>query len=935
MSQFSPISSMKKVFLLLLALLTTVPGLRADILKGRVVDAVTGEPLDGARVTATMNSGEGTSNWQLMADTLGYFSLPSYTMRRITLRAEYFGYKSGSVQVLSSLGADTVRIDDIRLEPSEVLMRELAVEGRARRFVMRGDTVVFNPQAFPVEDSERLQDLVLRLPGVSVKDGALLWNGRPVRLLMNGREALSEDMLLRQLPVEAVENIKAYERKSELEEQTGVDDGKREQVLDVTVKPNFMDRWNGELQATAYSGKNYAAKTEAMRLSDTDPVMMNLRVADDPRVVEKYTFDMYSDYGADDAVRQQMGDVGYKHAWRGFEGATRESYWALVGGANHRDTPHSRWEQVRNYLPDTQPTETDTEESTRRHRLSAPLDFSSRFDFSPQNRMQLNGTLAYEQEEQAVDQQQRTYGEELINTADYQSSSHSEGLSAQVLGKFVHMLKKGMLGASLDAGYRHGKERGSSLGTYHYVQDGRLTLDGQRFRAPSDKFNLDLELGFMQTLGRKATLVATWTTGYEFNYRDERRWRSDTLDLANTLHRRDNLWRNELGLATMLTLGKFSLQPQLTLSHRHERTEYRRGHLDTLACRNLLLPTPQLELNYRIAPQQGLRARVQYLATPSQLTDCIAYTDDTRPLFVTEGNPDLRTAHTLTVKLFYNLMRSRGSQSLGIGLDYIRNYDPVATVLHYNTATGGYRSRQRNVRGGDHWQGRIDYERSLCLQLQMKNLLTASRGLTYGLLTLVDDATGLAYNRQSRSRLSDRLTLTYDTAPWRAELAQELTWDGYAYRPDAPSTASTQSQPREDILRYDLSLRLRYTLQSGWHFTLSPRLLVNRGYLSPSMNDTPFLLNAEITYKFTDSRSASGEAGHGASAAGNAGSRGALLRHLANRAEVTLAARDLLGQERRHTSAITATSHTEGGESLLHRYVTLTFRYRWDPPKKK
>ena len=111
------------------AVTTTV---RADILKGRVVDAQTGEPLDGARVEARMASGDGTSVWMLTTDTLGRFQFESYAMRRITLRAEFFGYKPTTVQLMSSAGLDTVLIDDIRLEPSEVLMRELAVEGRAR-----------------------------------------------------------------------------------------------------------------------------------------------------------------------------------------------------------------------------------------------------------------------------------------------------------------------------------------------------------------------------------------------------------------------------------------------------------------------------------------------------------------------------------------------------------------------------------------------------------------------------------------------------------------------------------------------------------------------------------------------------------------------------------------------------------------------------------
>ncbi|MBQ8050291.1 MAG: TonB-dependent receptor [Bacteroidaceae bacterium] len=900
---------MKTRLLLLIAMLSIATAeVRADILQGRVVDAETGEPLDGARVEATMASGEGTSNWMFQTDTLGRFQMESIgTMRRITLRAEFFGYQPATVRLLASAGTDTVRLADIRLQPSEVLMRELAVEGRARRFYMRGDTVVFNPQAFPVEDSDLLQDLVLRLPGVSVRDGQLFWNGKPVRLMMNGHEALSEDMLLRQLPVEAVENIKAYERRSELEERTGIDDGRREQVLDVTIKPRFMDRWSGEVKATAYSRPNYAATADAMRLSDTDPVMMNLRLADDPRAVVKNTFDNLWDYGTSEATRQQMGNVGYKHAWKGFEGATRDSYWALVAGANHRDTPHSRWEHAQTYLPGTQPTETDTEERTDEHHLSTPLDFASRIDFSPNTRMQWNATLAYEQDEQTADRQQRTFeADSLLNTASYQSASHSDGLSVKLQNKFLHMLDKGMLGAGLDVDYRHRKERGSSLGTYHYLQDGTTTLDAQRFRAPADNLSLDLHLAAMQTVGKKTTLAAQWTTAYGYTFRDEQRWRADTLDLANSLHRRDNLWRNELELMAQLALGKFSLQPNLTLSHRHEQSDYRRGRLDTLARRNLLLATPMFELEYRIAQQMGLKARVSYVATSSQLIDCIAYTDDTNPLYITEGNPDLRTSHALNASLTYNLMRTRGSQSLGIELRYARDYDPIATVLHYNSQTGGYRSWKSNMRGGSRWEGSIDYDRSLAKNLQMKNLLSGQWGTSYGLLTLVDEATGLTYNRQDRSNLRNRLTLTYDVSPWRAELMQEFIWNNYAY--------SDAAQPVQNIFRYEAALRLRYTLKN-WKFTLDPQLYVNRGYLAPAMNDTPFLLNAGVAYKF-------------------AGGKGALLRHLNNRAEVSLYARDLLNRNRQHSSAITATSHTEGGESSLHSYVTLTLRYRWDPPKK-
>ncbi len=905
---------MKKTIIFLLVLISLAASLQADIVKGRVVDAQTGEPLDGAQVKAMMTSGEGTSVWVLMADTLGRFILESYSMRRITLHAEYFGYKPATAQYLSGAGMDTVVIDDIRLEPSEVLMKELAVEGRARRFYMRGDTVVFNPQGFSIEDNQRLQDLVLQLPGVSVKDGRLMWNGKPVSLMMNGHEALSEEMLMRQLPVEAVENIKAYERKSELEEHTGVDDGQREQVLDVTVKPGFMDRWSGEVNATAYSRPNYAATLDGMRLSDTDPVMFFLRVADDPRAINKHTYESIWEYGGGDAIRQQLGGAGYKHAWKPFAKSSRDSYWTLTAGANHRDTPHRRWENTQTFLPNTLPTETDKQTKNNQHSLSAPLDFSTRIELSPKLTMQIESTLAYDEEKQMTDRQEQTSITPLsegqgggVNTAHYQSSSHAQGLSGLVRGKMVYNTKKGMLGGQLSANYKHRKEQGSSQGDYHYLQEGTSAIDRQRFETPTDNLSVVLNLGYMQALGKKVMLMTQWGTTYDYGFRDEQRWRADTLDTSNSLHRRDNLWKNELELGTQVTLGKLALGPKLTFSHRHEQTAYQRGKLDTLARRNLLLAMPELELNYRMGKQQGLKANVSYAANPSELIDCIGYRDDTNPLYIIEGNPNLKTSHTLTANLNYNLMRTRGTQSLGITLDYSKAYDPVGTVLHYNSQTGAYRSQKQNVRGGSQWGASVNYDRSLGKNLQLQQSLSGQLGTTYGILTLVDEATGLTYNRQGRSRLRERLSLNYDVAPWQLWTSHTFTWDGYTY--------SDATQSAENIFYYLAELRILYKLKSGWRFTLSPQFILNRGYQSSSMNNNPFLLNAEVAYKFV-------------------GGKCALLRHLNNRAEITLAGRDLLNQNRRNFSTISATSHTEGGESFLHSYVTLSLRYRWDPKKK-
>ena len=220
----------------------TAHAIMPDVFQGRVLDAETHEPLEGVHVEITeVIPGWAQSDEVQYTDSLGRYHFRCGGMTNITIRARFLGYKTSVVRLKGSETGDTIHIDDILLQPSEVLLKEVLVKGAQRRFYMRGDTVVFNPGAFQMEDGDRLMDLIRKLPGVSVEEDQLLWNGKPLQIRMNGKEALSEDLLLKRLPVEAVADVKAYERKSELEERTGVADGNQQQVLDVTIKPGFMD----------------------------------------------------------------------------------------------------------------------------------------------------------------------------------------------------------------------------------------------------------------------------------------------------------------------------------------------------------------------------------------------------------------------------------------------------------------------------------------------------------------------------------------------------------------------------------------------------------------------------------------------------------------------------------------------------------------------
>ncbi len=326
---------MKKTIITAFLALVTMTA-TADIVKGRVVDAETKEPLPEAQIQFVQNNDNGWWVMNTTADSLGCFNI--FSSGRGSLEVSMLGYYSKSKPVLafSDSRKDTLDIGDIELKMSPQMLKMVEVTGRARRFTVKGDTIVFHPEAFHLQEGARLDELIKQLPGVQVNDdGSLSWNGKPIRITMDGESLMGGDALVKQLPAEAVENIKAYNRQSEFSERTGRDDGSEDMVLDLTIKPGFLDRWYGDVTAGYQTPKYYEGELSMNRLSKTDPVMVyaNANNIDKRwrRNMNQSTASWGNGFG-----QEQGASAGYQHNWQRKEGKhDLKSNYSFTGGIAH------------------------------------------------------------------------------------------------------------------------------------------------------------------------------------------------------------------------------------------------------------------------------------------------------------------------------------------------------------------------------------------------------------------------------------------------------------------------------------------------------------------------------------------------------------------------------------------------------------------------
>ncbi len=175
-------------------------------------------------------------------------------MRRLTL-------KDGEVE-----GNRTFKM---KRESKVRKLGEAVVRATKIKFYNKGDTLVYNADAFNLSEGSMLDALIEQLPGAELKrDGRIFVQGRQVEsLLLNGRDFFSgnNSVMLENLPAYTVKDIKVYEKQSEYAELTGIKDLNPPYVMDVRLKKEYSIGWMTNFQAGLGTEDRWVGRLFAMR----------------------------------------------------------------------------------------------------------------------------------------------------------------------------------------------------------------------------------------------------------------------------------------------------------------------------------------------------------------------------------------------------------------------------------------------------------------------------------------------------------------------------------------------------------------------------------------------------------------------------------------------------------------------------------------------
>ena len=146
---------------------------------------------------------------------------------------------------------------------------EVTVTATKIKFYNKGDTLVYNADAFQLQNGSMLDALIAQLPGAKLyPDGRIMVKGKFIEsLLLNGRDFFKGDntVLLDNLPAYMVKSLQVYNKESEESKLVGTKVDEGQYVMDVRLKREYSIGWLANAEAGLGTSDRYLGRLFAMR----------------------------------------------------------------------------------------------------------------------------------------------------------------------------------------------------------------------------------------------------------------------------------------------------------------------------------------------------------------------------------------------------------------------------------------------------------------------------------------------------------------------------------------------------------------------------------------------------------------------------------------------------------------------------------------------
>ena len=228
-------------------------------IKGNVVDGPSAKPLAFANV-ALLSPTDSSIKAGVAAGENGDFFLVVKDAGNYILRVSFLGYTTQYQNL--NLDRRFQNLGVFTLKPTSTNLNEVEVVGKIPPVKQMKDTTQFNAAGYKVNKDATTEDLITKMPGVTVQDGKVQAQGEEVkRVLIDNKPFFGDDpsTALKNLPADVVDKIQVFDQQSDQSRFSGFNDGNTTKTINIVTKAGARNGLFGKAYAGAGTDNRYKA----------------------------------------------------------------------------------------------------------------------------------------------------------------------------------------------------------------------------------------------------------------------------------------------------------------------------------------------------------------------------------------------------------------------------------------------------------------------------------------------------------------------------------------------------------------------------------------------------------------------------------------------------------------------------------------------------
>lgn len=926
--------TLHKTLLLLLFCTTASIASAQTLLRGKVVDSENGEALLRSTVlvmtpdTTRMIAGGTTASD-------GSFSLKNVKDGTYILKISYVGYHNffRTINIKKDENKGTQTVGTVMLVPNTVELKQAVVTAQIKEVEVKEDTLIFNADAFKVPEGSVLEDLIKTLlHGVTIEDGVIKVNGKTVKkILVGGKEFFGNDqnMSMKNLPAEIVDKVKVYDKQSDFSRITGIDDGEEETVIDLTIKKDSQKGWFGNVDAGYGSYDRYSGRVTVNRFKEnfqSNVIGSQNNTGNNGNTTNKQlggrlVFDTKNfEFGGNIRYNYNKRDNQTYNSTQNFVSTT--SSFSNSHNTNINRNSNINGDFKAEWKIDSLTTLVLSPRFSKGDTKSSSRNASATFNDDPYQ----NGITDPLNQLDDIDN--------AIKINENTSRNWSDGDNYNISGNLMLNRKLGggtWFGPDAVTG-RNGRNisfrfNGSissnenksfnySNVLYHQ-RKGETDLTFRHRNTPSDNKNYSLGVSYSEPILRNLFAQLNYSYNYSKRHSD-----GQTYDFAKVDEIGQELWDNygqygmlppnyfeflsdslsrytdninkthNINFSLRYITSLLNISAGIRIEQQNQEMIYQYQGLDTIASRDISRITPTLNAHFRFTKRHTLRITYRGNTSQPDMTDLFTLTDNSNPLNIREGNPNLKPSFSHNINLDYNNYFETTKQSLFGRFSFSTTQNSITNRTEYIEETGGQVTRPENINGNWNIRGNIGFNTPLGWErLTLNTNTTAS--LSHSVGYIYQNKTTFK-NDVSTTSLGENMSLTLRLGNFDVRANGSINW--------SKTVSEMVVANNQNTYNFQYGLSSTGNFNSGFGFSTDINMSSRRGYSSANMNTNELIWNAQVSYRFLSKKQAT----------------------------VSLQAYDLLHKRSNISRTISAYSRQDRETNSIYSYVMAHFIYRFN-----